>query len=207
MARRSLPEMAQLTVRIPRGHAGFWSIIRELDTTGPWSVPDVDRGSNVDKSSIADYVRRLVRGGYARQVDEVRSPSGPIKRYRLTKRPGIAPSLRRDGTPVPLPAQQRMWTAIRSMRQFTAREVAFAASVEQAAVPVDVAKRYFGYLDTAGYLATVNPGAPGRGAVYRLKPAMNTGPLAPSILRVKLVWDPNRAEIIGDRHEAVEFAP
>jgi hypothetical protein len=54
-------------------------------------------------------------------------------------------------------------------------------------------------LRAAGYVVE-------QGARYRLKPAGNTGPLAPSILRVSFLWDPNLRAQVGGDHLAEELA-
>ncbi|MCB1473805.1 MAG: hypothetical protein KDJ68_13225, partial [Rhodobiaceae bacterium] len=59
------------------------------------------------------------------------------------------------------------------------------------------AKRYAQALEKAGYLSVRDPGGPGRGRAYRIKPSMNTGPRPPAILQMKAVWDQNRNEVMG----------
>ena len=40
--KRSLEHMAALSVRVPRGFDGYWSIIRALDVRGPWTINQID---------------------------------------------------------------------------------------------------------------------------------------------------------------------
>jgi hypothetical protein len=202
--RRPLLDAIKLSVRIPRGRDGFWRIIREIDQAGAWTIADIDGASNVHESTVKDFVWSLVRGGIAEAVGV--TPAG-AKTYRLRKRPAETPLLRRDGTALPPPAQQRMWTAMRSLRQFAVKEMAYAAADDRGAVSAVTAKRYVAHLVAAGYLAAVDAGGPGKPATWRLRPAMNTGPRAPRILRVHIVFDANRGAVIGEQVAAEEARP
>lgn len=204
MARRPTPEFAALTVTVPRGHAGFWSIIRGLDDEGPWSVADVAGQSNVDTRSITDFVRRLVRAGFAHRVGEYQGPVVLLPTYRLTRRPLSVPRLRRDGSECPPTRQSQMWNAIRSLGAFTYRELAHAASTDVIEVAPTAAHDYVKHLGRAGYLIPVKKGKPGTPTTWRLKPSMNTGPLPPQIMRTKFVWDANRLEVMGAPEPAQE---
>ena len=200
MGRRPHQEFVRLSARVPRGQAGYWTVIRALDEKGSWTVSEVhDETNEKFRQAVMDYVGRLLKGGFARFVGERRGAHQHppfAKAYRLEKRPSLAPSLRRDGTLLPPPAIQRMWNAVRSLRHFTIDDVAFAGGSEKA-IPKHTAERYIGRLVAAGYLQAIAEGGPGRRAVYRLKPAMNTGPLAPKILQLNVVWDDNRKEAVG----------
>lgn len=196
----SRSELIRLTARVPRGQDGFWKVIRELDAKGPWAVIDVhDLCPAPQKRTVAGFVYQLVRGGFAQPSGE-RATKGngtATKLYRLLKRPSDAPALRRDGTQLEVPAQQRLWTSIRAMKRFTLKELAFAAAGQHGPVPTETAKRYVFHLTRAGYLIT------DRGS-FRLKPSMNTGPAAPKILRLHVVWDANRNQAVGGENAEAE---
>jgi hypothetical protein len=200
MARHPLLEMITLSARVPRGHDGFWRIIRELDKAGPWTIGDVAGETNVDISTVSDFVRRLVKGGYARTVP-------PKKHFRLLKHPSATPRLRRDGSEAPVPAQERMWAAMRALKTFTNKDIAFAATLPEAPVRLNTAIRYLTHLEAAGYLAVVTPGGPARPAALRLKPGANTGPLAPKILSTKVVFDMNCRKVMSGPVTAEECSP
>lgn len=193
MARHPEPEMVRISARVPRGYEGFWQVIRELDKRGEWSIASVYAHTNLrHKPTVSDYIRRLVRGGFAAVATEHPTKhTSPEKLYRLIKRPASAPSLRRDGTLLSLPAQQRMWNAIRSAQQFDLKWLAFAASDESGPIHGKTVQRYTHHLASVGYLAELSPG------IYRLKRSMDTGPRAPKILRLHVVFDANRSEVIG----------
>lgn len=205
MSRRPTPEMHELKTSVPRGFDGFWLIIRALDADGPWTTAMVVERTNVLHQSVGDFVVRLVKGGYAACVGE--EPNGklhPIKRYRLRQTPSEAPRLRRDGSECLPTRQEQMWRAMRALAQFDYRELAFAASTDTVAVSPVAARDYIARLSHAGYLTTVRAAKPGTPAIWRLRPAMNTGPLAPLVMRTKFVWDANRQAVMGAAEPARE---
>lgn len=193
------PQQTVATFRMPRGYAGLWQIIRDLDKKGAWTIADVFAETNMtERRNVTDYVHRLVRGGFAKLVEQRPTVTGgdATKIYRLLKKPADAPVLRRDGTLLGLPAQQRMWNAIRSLKQFGRDELALVAASEKGPVAAETVKRYCNHLTAAGYLISEGERS------YRLKRSMDSGPRAPMILRLHVVWDANRAEVVGDQREA-----
>jgi hypothetical protein len=197
MARRPYPEMARLSARIARGCEGFWAAMLRLDALGPFTVSAIDAEGNSDRADVAQYVRRLVKAGYVREVPNW-VPGGE-KLYRLVKRQRAAPRVRRDGTLVGPTLQQRVWTAVRTQRGgFTIADIAFAAG-DAKPLPRAAVALYIRRLLRAGYLARVVGG-------FRLKPGMSTGPRAPTIHQVTLLWDPNLQRVVGDDHVAEEAA-
>lgn len=199
---------------VMRGIDHFWKVIRDLDADGPWSVRDIDLRSNVShRSTISDFVRRLVAAGMAEITDARVAVSGPTKSaatYRLSgPQPMRAPRLRRDGTVAEQGrGQQQMWNVMRgplARDGFTFHDLALWGSTEQVVISKDSAKKYVQHLAGAGYLLEIRPGAPARPAVWRLKPSMNTGPRPPLILTAKIVYDQNK--MTAAPFEAVEVAP
>src|SRR5712664_2257003 len=106
-------QAASLKVRIPRGNAGFWQIIRGLHASqGAFTVADIDGESNVDPHDIKGYVLALARAGFLEVVS--RSGKGGATVYRLVRNQNEAPRVRRDGSLVLPTAAEQLWTAIRS---------------------------------------------------------------------------------------------
>jgi hypothetical protein len=198
MARRPLPEMAALSVRIARGWEGFWAIMLRLDTLGPFTVSAIDAEGNSDRADVAQYVRRLVKAGFL-HIIRTGTAARPEKLYRLARRPSTAPRVRRDGSLVGPSLQQRVWTAVRSQRGgFTEADIAFAAGDDKP-LPRPAVSLYIRRLLRAGYLAPQGEG-------FRLKPGMSTGPRAPSVHRLTLLWDPNIKRVVVGDHVAEEAA-
>ncbi|PZA12437.1 hypothetical protein DNX69_10695 [Rhodopseudomonas palustris] len=196
---------AKLTVPVSTGQDAIWQIIRDLDKKGPWSIADIDGAAaraNVD--TLVDYIHRLRTGGYIALAGRrpTKGSGTPTNLYRVTKPQSTAPRLRRDGSAAPPSAQLFMWRAMRSLRQFDFRELARVASTDELIISEVTAKSYLQRLADAGFLQMLKACAIGRGnsspAVWRLKPSMNSGPLAPQILRTHFVFDPNRKVVVGN---------
>jgi hypothetical protein len=79
--------------------------------------------------------------------------------------------------------QRALWTAMRSLKNFSEAELAVAAATEDLPIGRDAAAAYIGELAAAGFI-TVAGVAPTRFATpsYRLQPSHNTGPRAPIVL-------------------------
>lgn len=183
-----------------RGIEHFWKVIRELDAKGPWTVHDIDLRSHTHPATIRDYVRRLVAAGIAIDTGEMRETAPnttPTKLYRLgDQKPMRAPRLRRDGTSADQGrGQQQLWNVMRGplgRDGFTFVDLSLWGSTEEIRVTRETARKYVQHLAGAGYLLQVRAGKPGKPAVWRLKPAMNTGPRPPLILTARIVYDQNK---------------
>ena len=152
--------------------------------------------SNGAGKQAEDYVRRLIRGGYVEVAGRQVGHNGACM-YRLARRPHEAPRLRRDGKPARPSGQRQIWNAIRRMKQFMTVELAVTASTDECRVTPATAQTYVLRLAAAGYLAVKQPGKPGKPAIWRLRPSMDTGPRPPAVLRSRLVYDHNRGAVMG----------
>ncbi|WP_068317450.1 hypothetical protein [Polycladidibacter hongkongensis] len=178
--------------RVNRGFQYYWDVIKELSGKQKvFTAEDVARKcARGAYSEVADYIGRLRIAGYL----EVASSFGDVEGYRLLRRQLNYPRIRRDGTVLPTSGQQCLWNAIRQLGWFTPDELRIAASIEEYQPTPATVRSYLLKLKHAGYLS-MRKGA--RGVYrYRLQPAMNTGPMAPQILRTKAVYDPNRQKIM-----------
>lgn len=181
----------QIAVHMPRGPEAWWPAICKLDALGAaWTAAEVVRLTATDRRPVVDYVARLLAAGIIVRTEGAQT-------YRLARRPVEAPRLERDGTVSPPTGQQQMWNAIRALKAFNFIEVAHAASTDTRQISTSTAKTYVNALGRAGYLNVLHAGKPGVATIWRLKPSMNTGPLAPAIMRTKFVWDANRAQVVG----------
>lgn len=197
------------TVRVlpPRTNQEIWELIRRLDAAGSWTVTDVERETNLRRNRVGDYVRGLAKSGIVIAVDTRKVASGtPAKVYSIAaqhKDQVAAPSQLDGGRDYGVHEQQALWTAMRSLAQFTFTELAFAAQTTKK-VNVDTVSRYCARLLRAGYLLKLTEKRP---AVYRLQPAMNTGPKAPKMVRVDLAYDPNHKTFYPKDAAADEVTP
>lgn len=193
-----------------RGHDHYWSVIRDLGKGGRlFTFQEIDlRCNDRDGKCISDYVLRLLRAGFLEIADvrdnvvtryaSTNKSSRSENVYRLLKRPAATPILNRDGSPGKLgQGQVQLWTAIRSLAAFDVQELAIAASTEDVSVRSKSAQAYVYRLELAGYLQVLRRGKAATPGIWRLKPAMNTGPKPPKILRSKLVYDANLKKIMG----------
>lgn len=203
MARKPLPALVVFSARVRRGQDGFWSIIVERDAKGqPWSVSDIDGETNCRRSAVGKYIQLLVGVGLAvvSRKEAVTKYGRPIKFYRLA--PGAArkePPRFRNGKLLRSTAQEQLWRAMRTLRQFDSAELAFAASTDELKVKESTARRYVEQLAGVGYLLlrSARKGS-GPRSVWQLRPAFNTGPLSPAILSTEAIFDRNRAQIMGE---------
>lgn len=195
MARRSLVEMVELTARVPRGHDGFWQIIGQVDGKGPWTTRQIADATNVDRSSVKDYVRRLELGGFIGRVGQCPPKSGPKQAilYRLLKKPIDAPRLDRRGKELAEPNRQLLWRAMRILKVFTCRDLQEAAQLPGRPIALTTAQLYVYALANVGVL--VSPQGRGPHVTYHL--VRDLGPKHPSVSTSEIVFDPNSRTVIG----------
>lgn len=181
----------------------IWQAIR--------SVPEFDRktlckviyqqqGRSVSDSAVASYLRRLCRAGYIHLVREEPLPGSVLRKvFALAPdAPFEAPRVTKDGKPVTQGrANENMWRSMRIIGEFTARDLAVQAATEDAPISESAAKTYCMHLQKAGYLVVTRPNRGGHSpAHYRFLPSRYTGPKAPMIQRVKVVFDPNLGRVM-----------
>jgi hypothetical protein len=194
----TMPERIEMNAVLPRGEAGYWSIILDLDRKGPWSVTMIEGETIAARTGVVRYVKNLVKAGFAE-----RTHTGEIlfesNLYRLRKRPKQAPRVRNDGSLIVSTQQECMWRAIRTLRGgFNVRELAFNASIEGQKIKEPAARNYIEALDRAGYLQLLHPGDHWNFRTWRLKASMNTGPLSPTLYRIDGLYDRNLKKIVGE---------
>jgi len=187
--------------RLLRGQQHFWTVMRALQAEhGSFTVSAIYMASNADRADIRKFMRSLVERGYIEVAGESPKGDGQTERlYRIVRDQRVSPKLSRDGGQQS--RQQNMWNVLTSpygREGIDARELAVYASTDEAPVALETAKAWLKLLARAGYLVCVAKGGPGKLAIWRLKPSMNTGPLPPMILRSKMVYDQNADRIMGD---------
>lgn len=175
----------------------IWAALR---TRGALTAREAADAGRCDAASARAYLRALVAAGIA--TEELKASCGPRGTIALWRHvpeadPGAeAPRLRTDGTPAPVgTGRQAMWTAMRILKDFGARELAATTGADE----VD-AQYYCKHLARAGYLViSVKGKGIGAGGIptrYRFVPPRHPAPLAPQITRVRAVHDPNLGRIV-----------
>lgn len=204
MMKRSIIDMVQANLRVPRGNEGYWKIICELDLVGPWTLTMIEDRSNVDRESIRDFVRRLVKGGFAEKVGTApQRGTGKTASttYKLLKRPLLAPRLERSGKERDEVQRETLWRAIKMLGTFDATELAQTTET----VTHQIAYKYLLALHAAGVIAQVGDSKSLRSSSFRL--VRNLGARAPVITKVdQLLFDPNSGTVVGAA-QMVEVSP
>lgn len=194
MPRQSV-EQLQVNFVVPRGDAGFWAIIRELDVKGPWGWRDIDRRSNVHERSVRDYIKRLELAGFAERVSQGRTGlHAKATQYRLLHRPVEAPRIDRKGNIYPESKTQRLWRTMRMVKTFSVPELTSLAQGDDMVMSQELAKYFIKALVQVG---VVQPFASTAASdkLYRL--VRDLGPIAPVVSLSMVVFDPNAKAVVG----------
>lgn len=89
----------------------------------------------------------------------------------------------------------KMWTAIRSLREFTPEDVSAVLIADEPQATPDRVKKYIRVLMLGRYLSVMGPARPRvHSARYRL--AKNTGPLPPLMMKKMVIVDTNRECVV-----------
>lgn len=177
-----------------------WDAILQLGITQPAGF---DRDAIQDKCNpmvrwtlVDDYTDDLEKAGYLKRVPgtggKVRAKQQLLK-FTLAKPQGVAPRVSVKGEKVTQGSgNEAMWRAMKVLSVFDHTDIAKAATLGTLEVKPATAKTYVAYLARAGYLGRVKASKPGTPAKHRLD--KNTGPHAPAITRMKVVFDRNTGE-------------
>ena len=172
-----------------------WAAMRELRQ---FTLVDLGMKAGVSSCRLRDYLRGLLNAGIVRRLGvETNLAAVPMFTkivYELVKDCGVeAPRVRKDGVLLPDGGQQRMWTAMRVLRNFNVRDLVYSASLPGHPVADSAAESYCRWLERGGYLR--RDVAEAGGGLVRWHIVKLTGARAPQILRVKQLFDPNTGEI------------
>ncbi|WIX34926.1 hypothetical protein QO259_09905 [Salinicola sp. JS01] len=175
-------------------HSGRPVTMARLDTF----VPEMPR------TRVVDYLRGLIAAGYIERINPTKG-IGDVAEYRLIRDIGVeAPRVRRDGSEPPVPGREQLWRTIKIIGEFTAAQLAEAATTPRRAVAETTAQEYCQFLALAGYLHITRAGGANLPARYRLASGRWTGPMAPQIRRTKELYDPNTQEVVYTRVTKIE---
>lgn len=188
----------RIDVALPRGPEHYWRMMGELTrSAGGFTVTDIWQLTNSrSRKTVKGYIH------HCRDIEAIEvvgeGANGAVS-YRVVNPNAAAPVQRRDDFQDRRGRiQEQIWIAMRSLPQFTIRELAVEASTDDVTVCERAAKDYVQALREAGYLTTVRAGerlkTPG---IFRLRPDMGRGPKAPAILRTRFVFDRNTGKPVG----------
>lgn len=182
------------TIALPQGEDAIWAALLELQRQQmSYTLQEIEKACKADEASIREYLRRLLKSGHVQVVGSrpARKPSkGKALLYAIMKTSIDAPRVRRDGSPVPEAAIDRMWRVMRMMKAFSAHDLSEAAKVSTA-----TAERYLRHLSEGDSPIVRHDAAPLARRTYMV--TRQLGPRAPKILRGHVVYDPNARVIVG----------
>ena len=156
--------------------------------------------------SVGVSLRRFVAAGYVEATGRRRVPGNNGARriaYRCTKPDAKAPTFDYGSRGIRGERQRRLWTTIRTARDWTVEGLAISASDAELEITTSCAAGYVWALKKAGVvLCIVGKRALGLAggtapAVYKLNPRCNFGPEPPEVFRGRGVWDPNHRRWVG----------
>ncbi len=188
----------------PKGtRQAMWEALRQHHQTGQTiTAPAIYKSmpEGTPPGRVRDYLTGLEKGGYLARLDAPRKSGQPVP-YTLVKDIGVeAPRVRRDGTtPTSGQGREHMWRTLKILGEFSARQLASAASTPAVSVAERTAGEYCRFLKAAGYLQLSRKGGPGSAERYRLIASAWSGPQAPMIQRTKQLYDPNTGQVVYTR--------
>ncbi len=180
-----------------------WAAIRDFGPGNLFSVAEIMLLAEQRADTVLPYLKGLAAAGYVTkdQARPTRRPRREFQWYRLARDIGVeAPRVDTRGKPVTQgQGNQQLWSAMKTLKnEFTAREIALAASTEDCVIAERSAIRYCRFLTLAGYLQSraVPRGGYGPKRYFRFLRARNTGPRAPMLTADGGVQDANTGDIV-----------
>ncbi len=169
----------------------LWNTIRRAKE---FTIRDLLLNSTLDKSTVAAYVKALVKAKKLAVCGSRVTDGGTRPTYRLVQDSIEPPRVRPDGTIVTQGQGRRhMWKTIRKSRLFSLADLVAKSSTPTHPVSFEEAETYIRYLEKAAYIRNED-GRPRPRALFRL--IKDTGPLEPMVQRIKQVWDQNLKKVV-----------
>jgi hypothetical protein len=164
-------------------HADLWHFMCVLDQHyGAFSLAGLTALTDKKSRRMSEsYIEFLRIEGVLGPVSGAAEPSRQA--YKIMTSRGDAPPASRPSASIAAPHQRALWTALRTLPDFSAAEISYAASTEDHTVEAAEAHYYCRLLEQAGYLVAGQ-------MRWRLLAGRNTGPKAP-IVTPRLYYDLN----------------
>lgn len=176
----------------------FWSVMRDLNRNGSWSVTDVYQLSNCPLNHVQRFAAKLLRVGIIREngTKTGKRPHQHQVLYSIVKNTKFTPRISRNDEVLGKTANEAMWIVMRVKKCFTQDDlIASCAGTSADDVPAHKAKKFIRQLLNAGILINVDK-KPKIRATFRL--INDLGPRTPKIVDAEMVFDPNSQTIVGD---------
>jgi hypothetical protein len=185
-------------VNMAKPFANRDDVWKEMCNLKLFTTSQLLRKIKMDKTTIDQYVRSLVKAGYmvrepvSAELSAGKGVCAIRYQYRIVRESLEAPRVRKDGTTVTQgQGRQNIWRSMRILKRFDLATIWAVSGTEEHPVAREEVKTYVRYLTKAGYLKKMGEGEK---AVYMI--IRYTGPKAPMIQRVKQIWDPNLKEVV-----------
>ena len=178
----------------------IWFYVRQFRV---FTLDQLEDCTRINRDTIKSYLQGLQKAGYVKHLGKPDPKNGTGNRhvsgqYQLISDCGVeAPKINRQGRLVNTgDKREQMWRTMKILNEFTYRDLAINASIEDSAISNDDAKSYCNKLAKAGYLAVVKKGTRTSLTRYRFLNSKNTGPKPPRVKKVTQVFDPNTNKVM-----------
>lgn len=153
------------------------------------TVEEIAETTGSNYAAVYAYLRCLFKGGYIGVQKGLRFSR--CLGYRLERDTGAeAPRLKADGSVCNGTATEAMWRTMKILRHFDLDTLTAHVNMTHR-ISRNMANKYTAALERAGYLANS-----GSGRCKKFTLLKNTGAMAPQMMEVRELYDPNLDEII-----------
>jgi hypothetical protein len=192
---RHQPATANFSITIEPGQEEMWFALRDLPGRARgFTAADLAHVAGVTATKAEIYLLRLVRHGVITQPGMTDGRKPLFAAPKLGALPRVFSSNGRPDADYEL--RDALWTAIRIRKSFSLNEILQDAKV-RAWTTLAKVQAFVSHLEGAGYLTRLE-GHNRRGEdEWMLRPAMNTGRIAPRLCEARLAYDINRGTFFG----------
>lgn len=169
-----------------------WESIRSMKE---FTIPALHKVSGIRIDALPQILGRMEVAG----LISINRKTKPHIHTMLKDVGRICPRLTKDGRDKPPTGQDRIWMGAKAMKELTAKDMALVAQVD-----ATICRNYILALIRAGYIAISKKRTARTGHVYRFIRQNDTGPLSPSMIKGKQVYDRNLQKIVWSKDEAQE---
>ena len=186
--------LATIEIMVPAGPETLWPAIRKFEAQ-PFTARDICRAANSPPGPVEVYLRQLHAAGFVAVAGETQDRQ---QLWHLTSKRHYPPFVNARGEAHHgHEVASRIWRALKMGKDLTLSALCACVSDHDFQVPSETARLYVNALARAGYLKCARAEQECGEKRYRLLQHMLTGPVPPRLLRVTLVFDPNRQAIAG----------
>jgi hypothetical protein len=193
--RRDADNIVRLDVLVPPGPEVMWAATRHVGRFDAFSAIDLALAARCSPEDAEDYLFNL---NQARHVVTA-MPRNGVEMFRLADKPPFqAPFLDHRGhEDYSHELTRRVWLAVKMVKRFTLTSLLAAMHDDEFPAPKDSVAIYIRALARAGYLDEFPAEQACGEKQYRIVGRMISGPLPPRLVKIDVLFDPNRQAIAG----------